>query len=82
MWRPVLSRLSVKLVCRCGPGARPAGQPHSEGAAAEGSTGHQSGQAPRLSAAAVHQHSLTGRTRLTLINVPTGYVCLGGIGLC
>ena len=60
--RPLLSRLSVQLVCRCGLGSLVAGQPHPEGAAAQGSTRHQPGQTPRLSAAAVHQHPLPGRT--------------------
>lgn len=60
--RPVLSRLSVQLVCRCGLGSRPAGQPHPEGAAAEGSIGHQPGKASCVPAAAVHQHPLPGRT--------------------
>lgn len=60
--RPVLSRLSVQLVRRRGPGSRPAGQPHPEGAAAEGAARHQPGQTPRLPAAAVHQHPLPGRT--------------------
>lgn len=62
MWRPLLSRLSVQLVCRCGPGSRLAGQPHPEGAAAEGSAGHQPGEAPGVPAAAVHQHPLPGMT--------------------
>ncbi len=66
--RPVLSRLSVQLVCCCGPGSRPAGQPHPEGAAAEGPTGHQPGEAPCVPAAAVHQHPLPGRTPAVALN--------------
>lgn len=61
--RPVLSGLSVQLVCRRGTGSCPAGQPHPEGAAPQGSAGHQPGKAPGLAAAAVHQHPLPGRTR-------------------
>lgn len=60
--RPLFSGLFVQLVRRRGPGSRPAGQPHPEGAAAEGPTGHQSGEAPRVFAAAVHQHPLPGGT--------------------
>lgn len=82
--RPVFSRLSVQLVCRCGLGSRPAGQPYPEGAAAEGSTGHQPGKAPCVLAAAVHQHPLPGRTLTTAVScwndrdaMPTGYVCRG-----
>lgn len=59
---PVLSRLFVQLVCCCGLSSRPAGQPHPEGAAAEGSTRHQHGQPTCLPASTVHQHPLPGRT--------------------
>lgn len=62
MWRPVFSGFSVQLVCRRGSGSRPAGQPHPEGAAPQGSAGHQPGEAPCLAAAAVHQHPFPGRT--------------------
>ena len=57
----VLGRLAVQLVCGGGPGPRPAGQPHPEGAAAAGAAGHQPGEAPGVPAAAVHQHPLPGR---------------------
>lgn len=60
--RPVLSGFPVQLVCSRGSGSRPAGQPHPEGAAPQGSAGYQPGEAPRLAAAAVHQHPLPGRT--------------------
>lgn len=59
--RPVFSGFPVQLVCRRGSGSRPAGQPHPEGAAPQGSAGHQPGEAPCLAAAAVHQHPLPGR---------------------
>lgn len=60
--RPLFSRLFVQLVRCRGLGSRPAGQPHPEGAAAEGPIGHQSGEAPRVFTAAVHQHPLPGGT--------------------
>lgn len=80
VWRPVLSRLPFKLVCCCGLSSCPAGQPHPERAAAEGSACHQPGQAPCVSAAAVHQHPVPGRAMMIQRSVLIGCVSPFAIG--
>lgn len=81
LWRPVFSRLPIQLVCCRGAGSRPAGQPHPEGTAPQGSAGHQPGEASSLAATAVHQHPFPGRT-LKRPSLSTSFECRSVLGGC